>query len=68
MCYSNLTGNDAKMAEEEEEIEEFLLMAIEERESSDEMVQMITIKEESENGEHWFLDTGCSTHMTGRRD
>jgi hypothetical protein len=63
-----MNGNDAKMAEEDEEIEESLLMAIEEKESSDETVLMSTIKEEGENGEHWFLDTGCSTHMTGRRD
>lgn len=67
-CYSNVNGNDAKMAEEEEETEETLLMAIEEKKSSDETVQMVSIKKEGENGEYWVLDTGCSTHMTGRRE
>lgn len=43
-------------------------MAIEERESSDEIVHMVTTKEEGERGEHWFLDTGYSTHITGRKD
>jgi hypothetical protein len=27
-----------------------------------------TISEEKSNAEIWYLDTGCSNHMTGRRD
>ncbi|GAU41877.1 hypothetical protein TSUD_367420 [Trifolium subterraneum] len=28
---------------------------------------MVTTKEEQRCGEEWYLDSGCSTHMTGRR-
>ncbi|GAU22960.1 hypothetical protein TSUD_247040 [Trifolium subterraneum] len=29
---------------------------------------MVTTKEDQRCGEEWYLDSGCSTHMTGRRD
>ncbi|MCI75621.1 hypothetical protein A2U01_0096890, partial [Trifolium medium] len=29
---------------------------------------MVTTKEDLNCGEEWYLDSGCSTHMTERRD
>ncbi|GAU30308.1 hypothetical protein TSUD_385290 [Trifolium subterraneum] len=44
---------DAKMVKQEE----------------NEVLLMVTLKEEIESDkDQWYLDTGCSTHMTGRKD
>jgi len=38
------------------------------RQDDDEVLLMVTTTEEANSGDMWYLDTGCSTHMTGRRD
>lgn len=35
---------------------------------SDEVMLMVTTSSDIDNSETWFLDTGCSNHMTGHRD
>ncbi|GAU15418.1 hypothetical protein TSUD_44550 [Trifolium subterraneum] len=37
-------------------------------ESENPVMLMVTTKEDQRCGEEWYLDSGCSTHMTGRRD
>ncbi|GAU26253.1 hypothetical protein TSUD_224440 [Trifolium subterraneum] len=37
-------------------------------ESENPVMLMVTTKEYQRCGEEWYLDSGCSTHMTGRRD
>ncbi|KAG5134117.1 hypothetical protein JHK82_025305 [Glycine max] len=34
----------------------------------EEVLYMVTVKDESDHGDNWFLDTGCSTHMSGKKD
>jgi hypothetical protein len=66
-CYSNTNNNDAKLAQEEDEKEEALLMVVKEK-ISEETSNMATATDEGNHGDEWFLDTGCSTHMSGRKD
>lgn len=66
-CYSKSNGDEAKMAQEEKEKEEILQMAIEEEDKDEETLHIVTTKDEGNNGDTWFLDTGCSTHMSRRR-
>jgi len=33
----------------------------------DEVLLMATVKEEEERSDEWYLDTGCSNHMTGKK-
>jgi len=66
-CYSNTNNNDAKLAKEEDEKEETLLMVVEEK-ISEETLNMETVTDEGNHGDEWFLDIGCSTHMSGRKD
>ncbi|GAU30980.1 hypothetical protein TSUD_104940 [Trifolium subterraneum] len=37
-------------------------------ESENPVMLMVTTKEDQRCGEEWYLDSGCSTHMTRRRD
>ncbi|KHN25967.1 Retrovirus-related Pol polyprotein from transposon TNT 1-94, partial [Glycine soja] len=80
-CYSNPSHTDARLAQEEDEKEEILLMAVEEEIGDDgveeirkekvdieEVLYMVTVKDESDHGDNWFLDTGCSTHMSGKKE
>ena len=66
-CYSNTNNNDVKLAQEEDENEETLLMVVEEK-ISEETLNMATVTNEGNHDDEWFLDTGCSTHMSGRKD
>ncbi|WJX18783.1 hypothetical protein P8452_08547 [Trifolium repens] len=34
----------------------------------DSVMLLVTTRDESDNKDKWYLDTGCSTHMTGRKD
>jgi len=34
---------------------------------SEEVLLMATVKEEEERSDEWYLDTGCSNHMTGKK-
>jgi len=34
---------------------------------SEEVLLMATVKEEEERSDEWYLDTGCSNHMTGEK-
>jgi len=34
---------------------------------SEEVPLMATVKEEEERSDEWYLDTGCSNHMTGKK-
>ncbi|KHN07855.1 Retrovirus-related Pol polyprotein from transposon TNT 1-94, partial [Glycine soja] len=54
-CYSNPSHTNARLAQEEDEKEEILVI-------------MVTVKDESDHGDNWFLDTGCSTHMSGKKE
>ncbi|GAU40455.1 hypothetical protein TSUD_141350 [Trifolium subterraneum] len=39
------------------------------KQEDNEVLLMVILKEENEvDSDHWYLDTGCSTHMTGRKD
>lgn len=42
-------------------------MVVEEK-ISEETLNMATVTNEGNHGDEWFLDTGCSTHMLGRKD
>ena len=60
-CYSKPNnkrepkGDDAKLAQEEDDDTEQVLL-------------MVTTQIEGASDNCWYLDTGCSTHMTGRRE
>ena len=34
---------------------------------SEEVLFMATVKEEEERSDEWYLDIGCSNHMTGKK-
>lgn len=42
-------------------------MVVEEK-ISEETLNMATVTNEGNHGDEWFLDTRCSTHMSGRKD
>jgi hypothetical protein len=43
-------------------------MARNEDDDEGSVLLMVTTKDEGNGSNNWYLDTGCSTHMTGRRD
>lgn len=36
--------------------------------SDDNVLLMVTTKIENDSPDHWYLDTGCSNHMSGRKE
>ncbi|XP_019455195.1 PREDICTED: uncharacterized protein LOC109356326 [Lupinus angustifolius] len=67
---------EARLAKDEESDEEVLLMAEEvtsasfgENTSDEDALMMITNKAENQpTSNNWYLDTGCSNHMTGHKE
>lgn len=39
-----------------------------EEDDSDQVLLMVITETEDTSVSHWYLDTGCSTHMTGHKD
>ncbi|KAK2438086.1 putative mitochondrial protein [Trifolium repens] len=54
--YSNKQDSDAHLAQEDSESE------------VDPMLLMATVTDEEDHHEGWYLDTGCSNHMTSHRE
>ncbi|XP_050920548.1 uncharacterized protein LOC127138200 [Lathyrus oleraceus] len=68
----NLKGYEAKVARQEFDEENKLLVMIMEEECNNRLHAeenvMVTVREGVQCSEEWYLDSGCSTHMTGRKD
>ncbi|XP_019451833.1 PREDICTED: uncharacterized protein LOC109353931 [Lupinus angustifolius] len=48
--------------------EESRLAQNEGSDDDDQYLLMATVKNNDESGDFWYLDTGCSNHMTGKKD
>ncbi|XP_019457598.1 PREDICTED: uncharacterized protein LOC109357985 [Lupinus angustifolius] len=65
---------EARLAKDEDLNEEVLLMAecekssLETSDSSGTLLMVTTDKDQHSSTENWYLDTGCSNHMTGHKE